>query len=283
MDWTCRHGIQCTAPARSLAGAGSRGDRLRAGAIDVLWSRQPRVVGLAATLRTDWGLERICQAFRRSAARSVESVGARSCAAGALAVLVALCLFVALPAAQGAVLVSSRAFSTFKLPTANAFPQEITAGHDGNLWFTEAGANKIGRITPSGAISEFAIPRTPARRPVRDHGRARRQPLVHRQKAQPTRSGGSPRAARSASSRSPRRSGVVRDRSCSRRRPLVHGDAREQDRTDDSKRRDQRVPVPTPDSLPNRITAGPEGDVWSTEQRSARSDGSHRLAKSVSF
>jgi hypothetical protein len=34
------------------------------------------------------------------------------------------------------------------LPTANSYPYEITAGPDGNIWFAEAGANKIGRITP---------------------------------------------------------------------------------------------------------------------------------------
>ena len=34
----------------------------------------------------------------------------------------------------------------------------ITAGPDGNLWFTESGADKIGRITPSGAITEFPLP-----------------------------------------------------------------------------------------------------------------------------
>lgn len=34
----------------------------------------------------------------------------------------------------------------------------VTAGPDGNVWFTEFNANKIGRVTPSGHISEFAIP-----------------------------------------------------------------------------------------------------------------------------
>ena len=38
----------------------------------------------------------------------------------------------------------------------NARPQEITAGPDGNMWFTEASA--IGRITPSGVITEFPLP-----------------------------------------------------------------------------------------------------------------------------
>jgi len=34
----------------------------------------------------------------------------------------------------------------------------ITAGPDGNLWFTERDANKIGRITTTGVITEFPIP-----------------------------------------------------------------------------------------------------------------------------
>ena len=39
--------------------------------------------------------------------------------------------------------------------TANSAPQSITAGPDGNLWFTESAANKIGRITPTGVVTEF--------------------------------------------------------------------------------------------------------------------------------
>jgi virginiamycin B lyase len=37
-------------------------------------------------------------------------------------------------------------------------PWGITAGPDGNLWFTEHSGNKIGRITPAGVITEFPIP-----------------------------------------------------------------------------------------------------------------------------
>ncbi|MEO8658939.1 MAG: hypothetical protein ABI693_10730 [Bryobacteraceae bacterium] len=43
-------------------------------------------------------------------------------------------------------------------PTANSFPQALTQGPDGAVWFTEYGASKIGRITTAGAITEFAIP-----------------------------------------------------------------------------------------------------------------------------
>ena len=41
------------------------------------------------------------------------------------------------------------------MPTAGSRPFGITTGPDGNLWFTEYGGDKIGRITPSGTITEF--------------------------------------------------------------------------------------------------------------------------------
>ena len=40
--------------------------------------------------------------------------------------------------------------------TAGAAPFGITAGPDGNLWFTENSGNRIGRITPAGVITEFS-------------------------------------------------------------------------------------------------------------------------------
>ena len=45
--------------------------------------------------------------------------------------------------------------------TALAKPIYIKAGPDGNMWFTELDANKIGRITDLGSINEFEIPRVP--------------------------------------------------------------------------------------------------------------------------
>ena len=35
----------------------------------------------------------------------------------------------------------------FPIPTISSFPTGITAGPDGNLWFTESSGDKIGRIT----------------------------------------------------------------------------------------------------------------------------------------
>jgi virginiamycin B lyase len=46
----------------------------------------------------------------------------------------------------------------FPLPTANSASRGITAGPDGNLWFTIAALGRIGRITPAGVIDEFPLP-----------------------------------------------------------------------------------------------------------------------------
>src|SRR5712691_6897428 len=45
-----------------------------------------------------------------------------------------------------------------RFPIPNSQPLYITAGPDGNLWFTDYGQIAIGRITTSGAITEFPIP-----------------------------------------------------------------------------------------------------------------------------
>jgi streptogramin lyase len=45
-------------------------------------------------------------------------------------------------------------------------PRGITPGPDGNMWFTEFGADRIGRITPEGVITEFSIGITPPSGPA---------------------------------------------------------------------------------------------------------------------
>jgi streptogramin lyase len=55
---------------------------------------------------------------------------------------------------NAAPIVSVREFTT----GLTAEPQNIVAGPDGNLWFTEPYGNRIGRITPQGAITEFTVP-----------------------------------------------------------------------------------------------------------------------------
>lgn len=52
------------------------------------------------------------------------------------------------------------AMSQFHLPNGyEHMPTSIVEGHDGNMWFADQGqVDKIGRITPSGQITEFSIP-----------------------------------------------------------------------------------------------------------------------------
>jgi streptogramin lyase len=44
------------------------------------------------------------------------------------------------------------------LPTANAAPTGITKAPDGSVWFTEKNANKLGRISPAGVLTEYNVP-----------------------------------------------------------------------------------------------------------------------------
>lgn len=46
----------------------------------------------------------------------------------------------------------------YSTPASNSSPSGITIGPDGALWFTEASANQIGRITATGVVTEYPIP-----------------------------------------------------------------------------------------------------------------------------
>jgi hypothetical protein len=67
----------------------------------------------------------------------------------------------------------------FAVPTANSGPLDITAGPDGNLWFTETSGNNIGRITPAPKhkLTEFptptASPKASRRGPIATSGSPR--------------------------------------------------------------------------------------------------------------
>jgi virginiamycin B lyase len=50
------------------------------------------------------------------------------------------------------------AIQEFPLPTPGETPRGITAGPDGAVWFTEHPPDAIGRITPTGQVTEFALP-----------------------------------------------------------------------------------------------------------------------------
>src|SRR5262249_23652321 len=51
------------------------------------------------------------------------------------------------------------ALTEYAIPTAASAPEQITAGLDGNLWFTERNGRKLGRINQAGGpIAEFLVP-----------------------------------------------------------------------------------------------------------------------------
>lgn len=73
--------------------------------------------------------------------------------------LLALALIgaVGVPHAQPAGAVTYHTVKEFSAGiTADSFVREITAGADGNLWFTELVGARIGRITPAGSVHEFS-------------------------------------------------------------------------------------------------------------------------------
>ena len=81
---------------------------------------------------------------------------------------------------------ATRPSRSFALPTAGATPIGITLGRTAIFWFAQKNANKIGRITPAGAITEFPLP-TPNAGPDAHSARARRQHLVLRNRSEPDR------------------------------------------------------------------------------------------------
>jgi streptogramin lyase len=55
----------------------------------------------------------------------------------------------------------SVAATLYRTPTLGSEPVDITTGPDGNFWFTEGRSgspSQIGRITPTGTITEFSLP-----------------------------------------------------------------------------------------------------------------------------
>jgi len=68
-----------------------------------------------------------------------------------LAVVAAMALTTEMAVAQPPV-------TEYSIPTAGSYPYGITAGPDGNLWFTESNSNKIAKLTTAGSITEYRIP-----------------------------------------------------------------------------------------------------------------------------
>ena len=70
--------------------------------------------------------------------------------------------FVLAAGAGGPLVAASSAGASFTIQefpttTPNSVPTSIALGADGNMWFTERMVGKIGRITPSGSITEYSV------------------------------------------------------------------------------------------------------------------------------
>jgi virginiamycin B lyase len=65
----------------------------------------------------------------------------------------------------GTALASTLQAQSFTQYPTGGDPNGIAVGPDGNIWFTERNAGKIGRITLSGDVTEFSVP-TPASEPT---------------------------------------------------------------------------------------------------------------------
>ena len=150
----------------------------------------------------------------------------------------------------------------FPLPTASSGPAGITAGPDGNLWFTELVANKIGRITDG--RRHHRVPDPDGRqRPRGHHGGPGRQPLVHRSAGQPDR----PDHAGRRHHRVPdpdarqRALGITAGPDGN----LWFTEPSRPDRADHHGRRVTEFPIPTAGSHPAGIAAGPDGNLWFTD------------------
>jgi streptogramin lyase len=63
--------------------------------------------------------------------------------------------------ARAPLLAQTWTHTDYAIPAANAQPQGIAAGPDGNLWFTEYATQKIGRLTPTGVFTEFPVAGNP--------------------------------------------------------------------------------------------------------------------------
>jgi streptogramin lyase len=156
----------------------------------------------------------------------------------------------------------------FPIPTPNSEPLRITVGPDGNLWFGESGANKIGRITPAGVLTEF-----PTTAPMPDSpGGICTGPdgniwfmMLHAKVGRMTPAG--------VATLFPMPSGISQLAGC------VAGPDGAIWFTDPGFGKVGRVTTagviteftpPGPTSLPNSITAGPDGALWFTDSGRSR-------------
>ena len=141
-------------------------------------------------------------------------------------------------------------------------PETVTAGPDGNLWFTEE--TPTGRPHhPGGVVTEYPIPTAGS---ARSASRRDRTAISGSSRARANRIGRiTPRGVVTEFAVPTASSGPSRHRGRAGRQPLVHRVHRQPDRPDHARRHGHRVPAPHGDSSPLGITAGPDGNLWFTE------------------
>ena len=201
----------------------------------------------------------------------------------------------------------------YRLPNPLSAPCEITAGPDGNLWFTEcrrtrsAGSRRLASSPssrfherPELTLSHHAGPtatsgsrsarqqdradharrrrhRVPAPRtgsgPYGDHRRPRRQPLVHGVRTATGSAGSRPRRHHRVPD-SDRRERPAPDHRRPRRKPLVHGARRQQDRAHHDCRRRHGIRFRRTRAGRSGSLSGPRGTSGSPKPLEARSGGS---------
>ena len=148
----------------------------------------------------------------------------------------------------------------FPVPTSASAPSGIAAGPDGNLWFTELQGQNIGRITPAGVITEFPVP-GPGVGPSHNR-RSRRKHVVHQAIGQPDWPDHTGRHCHAVP-------GAAGQHRRHRRRPrwkrVVHEVGADNIGRITPAGVITEFPVPSVDSGPATIAAGPDGNMWFTE------------------
>jgi len=74
-----------------------------------------------------------------------------------LAIALAACMIASLIMLGIAPAGAATVTNNYAVPTASSNPIGIAYGPDGNMWFTEAAAGNVARITPGGAFTEFHV------------------------------------------------------------------------------------------------------------------------------
>src|SRR3569833_2106257 len=155
-------------------------------------------------------------------------------------------------------------FSQFALIDRASSPTFIVDGPDGALWLTEQRANKIGRITLGGEISEYPIP-TPASAPysitVGEDGNLWFIEAMANKIGRISQSG----AVREFATSTPNSGLIGITAGADGAIRFFENSANRIGRID----RDGRItefPLPTPNTHPRMIAMGSDGNVWFTEE-----------------